>query len=87
MFSLKQQQTVFFDVKAVRYLLSALEPGSDHVASLRCLRTHGVGEIKDAANNRLVQPLGNAVCVRVLQTKLEPQRHSFVAGLRPVSFS
>lgn len=58
--------TVFFDVKAVGYLFSLVCQGSDGVASLYSLRNHGVWKIKDAANNRFIQPLGNAIWARIL---------------------
>lgn len=58
--------TVFFDVKAVGYLFSLVCQGSDGVASLYSLRNHGMWKIKDAANNRFIQPLGNAIWARIL---------------------
>lgn len=61
------QQTVFLDVKVVGYLLSFVRRGDDHVASLYRLRNHGVGQIKDAADNGLIQPLGNAIWIGILR--------------------
>lgn len=59
-------QTIFLDVKAVGYSLSFVRQGRDPVGSLYRLRNHGVGKIKDATSNGLIQPLGNAICIGIL---------------------
>lgn len=61
-----RQLTVFLDVEDVRYCLSFVCRGGDHVASLRCLGSHVVGKIKDATGNALIQPLGDAIGVGIL---------------------
>lgn len=60
-FSMKLQQTVFLDVKAVGDSFSFVRRGGDNVASLWRFRYHGVGKIQDAANNGLIQPLCDAI--------------------------
>ena len=60
------QRTVFLDNKAVGYLLSFVRRGGDKVVPLYSLGNHGMGEIQDSAHNGLIQPLGNAIRIGIL---------------------
>lgn len=50
--------TIFLDFKDVGYFLSFICWGRDAVGSLHRLRNDGMGKIKDATSNGLIQPLG-----------------------------
>lgn len=47
--------------------LSFISRGCDLIGSLNSLWNHGMGKVKNATVNGLIQPLGNAIGVGILQ--------------------